>query len=546
MAARNVLLVYPRFTPGSFWNFRTTCEVIGKRCPAAPLGLITMAALLPPEWHLRLLDRNAEELAVSDVDGVDLVMTGGMLSQQHDTLDIVRLCHARGVPVVVGGPDVTSSPHLYADADFVVKGEAEGIINEFVTALERGDRRGVFAAEKYTVDVGRSPIPRFDLLKFEHYVLIGVQFSRGCPFTCEFCDIIELYGRVPRAKSPEQMLVELDRLYQLGWRGHVDFVDDNLIGNKKAIKKFLPQLIGWLAAMCYPFEFSTEASLNLADDEELLRLMRAANFYVVFVGIESADTDTLAATRKKQNTRRDIAESIHRIYASGMFVMGGFIVGFDSEKPDAVAATAALVERAALPICMVGLLTALPNTQLARRLQREGRLHPNFEVMISRDGDHCAVGLNFDTVRPRTEIMRDCAWLIRELYRPERFFGRVRRQLRWLDCRSHHVGIPFRQDMYELVRIVWWAMVKRADMRREVWKTVAACLARNPTALRSVLRMTSLYLHLGPFARYAADGLQAQIDAGVSPWLRTHGHAPAVSQDAGVAASVHAVPAVRP
>lgn len=515
---RNVLLVYPRFVPGSFWNFRATCEVLGKRCPASPLGLITMAALLPRDWNLRLIDRNAEPFDVADLAGVDLVMTGGMLVQQRDTLEIVAMCRRHGVPVAVGGPDVTSSPHLYADADFRVKGEAEGIIAAFIEALDRGDTTGVFEAEKYTVDVTASPTPRFDLLNLSYYVQIGVQFSRGCPFTCEFCDIIELYGRVPRAKTTAQMLKELDALYALGWRGDVDFVDDNLIGNKKAIKAFLPELAAWLRDRNHPFEFSTEASINLADDDELLGMMRAAGFFVVFCGIESADTETLVATRKKQNTRRELADSIHRIYASGLFVIAGFIVGFDTEKSNVAEATADLIERAALPICMVGLLTALPNTQLSRRLRREGRLHPNYEVCVPHEGDQCTAGLNFDTVRPRRDVMRDCATLIGELYRPERYFGRVRRLIAMLDCRGHKVDIPFRREMAALARVAWRAMVLRADMRREVWKTVALCLLRNPTALRPVLRITGLYIHFGPFARFAAGALDAAIAAGPSPW----------------------------
>src|SRR6185436_811068 len=226
----------------------------------------------------------------------------------------------------------TSVAEGYRYADFQVIGEAEGIIDKFIAAWERGEREGVFEIEKFTVDVTKSPVPRFDLLNFDHYLHIGVQFSRGCPFTCEFCDIIELYGRVPRTKTTPQMLAELDRLYQLGYRGHVDFVDDNLIGNKKAVKAFLPYLAQWLEEHDYAFEFTTEASLNLADDTELLRLMNAANFFGVFVGIESPDPATLVAMRKKQNTRRNIAESVHRIYAAGMFVTAGFIVGFDNEK----------------------------------------------------------------------------------------------------------------------------------------------------------------------------------------------------------------------
>src|SRR5208282_3497248 len=209
---------------------------------------------------------------------------------------------------VVGGPGVTSIPYGYSKANFQVLGEAEGIIDKFIAAWEAGEREGVFEAEKFKIDVTRSPVPRFDLLKVEHYLYIGVQFSRGCPFTCEFCDIIELYGRSPRTKTHDQMLAELEALHKLGYRGHVDFVDDNLIGNKKAIKAFLPVLEKWIEQHDYPFEFTTEASLNLADDGDLLAMLKRCNFFAVFVGIESPDTDTLVAMRKKQNTRRSIGD----------------------------------------------------------------------------------------------------------------------------------------------------------------------------------------------------------------------------------------------
>ena len=325
---------------------------------------------------MRLINRNAEELTDDDIAWADLVMTGGMLPQQRDTLEVIDLCHAHGKPVAVGGPDVTSSPHIYAKADFRVLGEAEGIIDDFIAAWEAGAREGVFEAEKFKVDVTKSPIPRFDLLNFDHYLHIGVQFSRGCPFTCEFCDIIELYGRVPRAKTNAQMLAELDALYRLGYRGHVDFVDDNLIGNKKAREDLPAGADGLAEEHDYPFEFSTEASVNLADDDDLLQAMSEANFFAVFVGIESPDPDTLVAMQKKQNTRRSLVESIHKIYAAGMFVTAGFIVGFDSEKGSVADGMIELIEEAAIPVCMVGLLYALPNTQLTRRLTKEGRLHP--------------------------------------------------------------------------------------------------------------------------------------------------------------------------
>ena len=256
------LLIYPRFVSETFWNFAEACALMGARYPAAPLGLITVAAMLPSHWEVRLVDRNTEDLTEADLVWADIVMTGGMLPQQADTLALIELCHRGDRPVVIGGPDATSSPHIYKQADFRVLGEAEGVLADFIAAWDAGERAGTFTAPKFQVDVTRSPMPRFDLLKFEHYLYVGVQYSRGCPFTCEFCDIIELYGRVPRTKTTLQILAELDRLYALGYRGHVDFVDDNLIGNKKALKQFLPRLKEWQEEHNYPFELSTEASVK--------------------------------------------------------------------------------------------------------------------------------------------------------------------------------------------------------------------------------------------------------------------------------------------
>jgi radical SAM superfamily enzyme YgiQ (UPF0313 family) len=518
MRARNVLLVYPRFVGDSFFNFRAACEAIGRRCAAAPLGLITVAALLPPEWSLRVLDRNAEELTEPDLEWADLVMTGGMIVQQRDTLDIVRMCRARAIPVAVGGPDASSSPHVYREADFQVIGEAEDIIADFVAAVEGGSEHGVFEAAKFQIDVTKSPIPRFDLLKLENYLSVGVQFSRGCPFTCEFCDIIELYGRVPRAKTNDQMLAELDALYRLGWRGIVEFVDDNLIGNKKALKAFLPDLARWLRTRGYPFEFATEASINLADDDELLRLLRDANFFTVFIGIESPDTGTLIAVKKKQNTRRSIAESIHKIYAAGIFVSAGFIVGFDTEEASVTSAMVALIEDAAVPVCMVALLTALPNTQLTRRLEKEGRLHRDYEIARFSNLNFM---LNFETRRPAIEVMRDCQAVIRQIYNAPSYFGRVRRLARALNCHGHRARTPIRRDLYEVSRLAWHAMVRDTAMRTEVWKTVADCLWHNPRSLLAVLKLSLVYLHLGPFSRHAANTLEQHIACDASPRQRS-------------------------
>jgi radical SAM superfamily enzyme YgiQ (UPF0313 family) len=325
-------MIYPKFIPNSFWNYTEACELVGAKYPAAPLGLITVAAMLPQHWDIRLVNRNTEALTDEDLNWADLVMLGGMLNQQPDFLYLIELAHLHGKPVCVGGPDVSSSPHLYAAADFQVIGEAEHIITDWVAAWERGERKGVFTAEKFKIDVTQSPLPRYDLLKLDHYLYIGVQYSRGCPFTCEFCDIIELYGRVPRTKTNDQILAELQALYDRGYRGHVDFVDDNFIGNRKNLRTLMPRLKAWLEAHDYPFEFTTEASINhrrrrrdAAGDErrELLRHLRRHR--------EPGSRDAVQM-RKKQNTKRNIAESIHKIYGYGMFVTRGFIVGFDTEK----------------------------------------------------------------------------------------------------------------------------------------------------------------------------------------------------------------------
>jgi hypothetical protein len=515
-----VLLVYPRFNAPSFWNYRATCEMAGARYPAAPLGLITVAAMLPSAWTLRLIDRNTEELVPSDFEGVDLVMTTAMLPQQGDALDIISMCREHGIPVVIGGPDATSTPEVYEDADFRILGEAELVIDDFILAWSEGQRSGVFEAEKFKADVTRTPIPRFDLLTLKNYLHVGIQFSRGCPFTCEFCDIIELYGRVPRTKTPSQVLLELDALYGLGYRGHVDFVDDNFIGNKKAVKQFLPHLIAWQIKRGYPYEFSTEASVNLADDEQLLTMMREANFFTVFVGIESPDTDTLVAMQKKQNTRRSLTDSIHKIYQAGMFVNAGFIVGFDSEKGSIAQPMIEAVDATSIPVCMVGLLYALPTTQLTRRLEREGRLHQS--LGSAPDGDQCTAGLNFETVRPRRDILQDYQAVLERIYAPEAYFERVRHVGRRLNPSATAAlagGLKMLPThLYRLVRIIWMMSIRHPEWRKPFWKTLADCTRHNPRAIKSVFGLVALYAHLGPFSREVIDQIRKQvaaIDAGV-------------------------------
>ena len=509
----NVLMIFPLFNASSFWNYRATCELTGARYPAAPLGLITVAALLPKNWNVRLVNRNTETLTDDDLAWADLVMTGGMLPQRNDALRVIGLCHASGKPVVIGGPDVTSSPSFYSEADFQVLGEAEEVMDDFLAAWADGATHGVFKAEMGKTDVTKSPTPRFDLLNLKHYLHVGVQFSRGCPFTCEFCDIIELYGRVPRTKTAAQVLAELDVLYALGYRGHVDFVDDNLIGNKKALKQFLPDLKQWMGKRNFPFEFSTEASLNLADDADLLRALSETNFFAIFVGIESPDSDTLVMTQKKQNTRRSLQKSIEKIYEAGIFVNAGFIVGFDSEKGSIADGMIECIEDTAIPVCMVGLLYALPTTQLTKRLAREGRLHPDGDPTDA--GDQCTAGLNFDTARPRREVLADSRAVLEAIYDPAAYFGRVRRVGRMLKRSRPHRMIS--GDLRSFARLLWRIPGAGPGVRKELWKTLLDCAFHNPTALPYLVMISALYLHLGPFARRVAaeiDGQIADVDLG--------------------------------
>ena len=511
-----VLMIFPRFNTNSFWNYRATCELKGARYPAAPLGLITVAALLPQSWEVRLVNRNTETLGEADLEWADLVMTGGMLFQQPDTLRIIEMCRMRRKPVVVGGPDATSTPEIYNRANFQVLGEAEEIMKDFVAAWRSGAERGVFRAPMGQTDVTKSPTPRFDLLKLEDYLHVGIQFSRGCPFNCEFCDIIELYGRVPRTKSNEQVLAELDALYALGHRGHVDFVDDNLIGNKKALKKFLPDLQRWLNKRKFPFEFTTEASINLADDPELLRALSAANFFGIFVGIESPDTDTLVLMRKKQNTRRSLQESISRIYSAGIGVFAGFIVGFDSENASIADAMIECIEDTAIPVCAVGLLYALPATQLGRRLLREGRLFSGYDGPSPEDeGDQCTAGLNFETKRSRRDVLADYRAVLDAVYDPAAYFGRVRRVGRMLKRGKRRLKAPLRyvlRDARGFGRLVWRLPAAGPGTARQFWKMAFDCAIHNPRALPFLFMLSALYMHHGPFSRQVIGQIDRHIE----------------------------------
>jgi radical SAM superfamily enzyme YgiQ (UPF0313 family) len=412
-----VLLVYPEF-PDTYWSFRHALGLWNKRAAFPPLGLLTVAAMLPRDWKRRLVDLNVEPLTQADIVAADLVFVSAMIVQRESLHQIIGRCKALGKRVVVGGPFASAGVEHLSEADHVFIGEAETTFSEFVRDLQNGVAKRFYQAEERPA-LTASPIPEFGLAHFPHYMAMPVQFSRGCPFRCEFCDIIEIHGRVPRTKSNAQMLAELDALYEAGWRGLVFLVDDNFIGNKRNVKNFLPHLVDWSERHGQPFSFLTETSLNLADDEELLGLMRHAGFRRVFIGIETPDEKTLKETQKGQNTRRDMLEGIRKVQSYGMEVMAGFIVGFDNDPADIFERQIEFIRDSAIPQAMVGLLQALPNTQLWRRLQREGRLHAD------ASGNNTDGSLNFVPRMDVADLVAGYQLILRTIYSPSEYYERA-------------------------------------------------------------------------------------------------------------------------
>ncbi|MGB8261508.1 MAG: B12-binding domain-containing radical SAM protein [Terracidiphilus sp.] len=414
----NALLIYPQF-PDTFWSFKHALKFLGKRAAQPPLGLMTVAGLLPRAWNKRLVDTNVERLWERDLKWADVVMVSGMHIQRESLEAILERCRARGLRTVVGGPITSSLPAAELRADHIVIGESESLIAGLAADLEAGCAAAVYQAAERP-EMSSSPLPDLSLIRMKRYSTMTVQYSRGCPFNCEFCDIIEIYGRRPRTKAVAQVLAELDQLRLAGWNDTVFIVDDNFIGNKNRAKEMLRALAEWRRETGSRFDFLTEASLNLADDAELMQLMKDAGFRSVFLGIETPDESGLVAAGKLQNTRRSMLDSVALIQSYGIQVMGGFILGFDTDKDDIFNRMVEFIQKSGIPIAMVGLLQAMPGTQLFRRLFREGR------ILNDGGGNNTSANLNFLPRMDATKLVEGYRSVLKRIYACEPYYERVK------------------------------------------------------------------------------------------------------------------------
>lgn len=505
-------------SPPAYWGYQHALPFVAREAPLPPLGLATLAAHLPERWELRLRDLHLDPLAEEDLRWADAVLVSGMLVQSRSIREVLRLAGAAAVPTVLGGPGVTTSPGAFPEATHLFLGEAEGRLDRLVEALEQPGR----AAERILSpegdarpDLALARVPRFDLVALERYASHAIQVSRGCPFSCEFCDIIEIYGRVPRVKSPAQVLAELEALHRLGARGPLFVVDDNFIGNRRAALRLLPALAAWQRAHGTPFDLYTEASLDLAAEPALTAAMVDAGFSAVFVGLETPDPETLARTGKKQNLKVAPGEAVRALTRAGLEVFAGFIVGFDGDDAGALERQRAFLEEAPVPRAMVGILTALPGTALWRRLDREGRLR------ASTNGDQFDRP-NFRTTMGEEALVAGYRELLAGLFSPEAYFRRCALNLELAPA----TPTPLRPGALATLARAVWRIGLRGPRRRWFWRLLRAALRRGPGALPRAISFAILGEH---FIRYTAEEVLPRLDRRLAEMRRT-GEEPAAAE----------------
>ena len=481
----NIILIYPKF-PDTFWSFSYALRFIGKKSAFPPLGLITVAALLPEQFQTRLIDLNVDALGDDDLAWADMAFISAMAVQRKSAVYVVDRCKAKGLKIVAGGPLFTAQPCDFGQVDHLVLDEAEATLPAFLTDLKNGCPKQLYRAKEYP-DIRRSPVPLWGLIDTRRYASLNIQYSRGCPFNCEFCNITALLGRTPRTKTPQQVVAELDAIYQAGWRGNIFFVDDNFIGNKRCLKEhLLPALIKWRKDKkgCV---FFTEASINLADDPELMDMMAEAGFDSVFIGIETPDANSLTECCKTHNTNRDLLGDVRKIHRSGLQVMGGFIVGFDSDPPSIFQRQIDFIQQSGIVTAMVGMLQAPPGTRLFERLARDHRVSDEFS------GDNVDGRTNIIPAMGLDNLIDGYRDIMQYIYAPRNYYQRVRRILK--ELKNPVATTP---ADWQRILAFWRAGLRLGILGKErfqYWRLLAWTLARRPRLLSLAVTLSIYGYH---------------------------------------------------
>ena len=482
-----ILLVYPNYKE-TFWNFEKLLKLLGKRAAYPPLGLLTVASMMPKEWDKKLVDMNTDTLKTEHIKWADYIFISAMLVQKEETRKVIDLAKKEGKKVVAGGPLFTTGWEDFKDVDHIFLGEAEDIFPEFIDDLENNCLKKIYN-NKFFPDIKKTATPDWDLIELAKYNSMCIQFSRGCPFNCEFCDVVQLNGRIPRFKTADQVISELETLYQKGWRGGVFFVDDNLIGNKVKLKKdFLPAIIKWQKEKKYPFSFTTQVSINLADDRELIRLMANAYFTSVFIGIETPDVKSLKECGKDQNRNRNLIDSIKIIQNMGLTVSGGFIVGFDSDRPSIFSRQIEFIQKSGVVTAMVGLLNAIPRTRLYQRLKDTKRL------LGKSDGNNTKASLNFIPKMDKDILINGYKKVLATIYSPKQYYERIKTLLK--EYRPIYIKTP-KLEPYHLKALftsIWLLGIKQKG-RRYYWNLIIWSLLKRPRLFPHAIGFSLMGVH---------------------------------------------------
>lgn len=465
-----ILLVYPEF-PDTFWSFKHALKFIHKKAGSPPLGLLTVAAMLPSAWEKRLVDLNVTHLTDEDLSSADYVFISAMVVQRESARAVIRRCKLAGVKVVAGGPLFTMEHEQFPDVDYFVLHEAEETLEPFLRDLEQGRALRIYRSTQFP-NIHQTPTPLWQIAQLKHYNTVSIQFSRGCPFNCDFCNVTALLGHLPRTKTAAQIVSELDSLYALGWRKSIFFVDDNFIGNKKVVKtELLPALIAWRKGKT-GMPFSTEVSINLADDPVLLSLMVQAGFDTVFVGIETPNEDSLAECSKNQNKGRDLDESVKRLQHAGLQVQGGFIVGFDHDSPQIFQQQIDFIQQSGIVTAMVGLLQAPLGTRLYERMQKENRLVNAFS------GDNVDGSTNIIPKMGMEPLRQGYREILSQIYAPKSYYERVLTFLR--EYKPSKIRVPLEPQYFlALWRSIYHLGIRGVE-RVQYWRLFFWTLFQRP------------------------------------------------------------------